>query len=144
MAIESYEIKWNENCWGTTNQGCTILKNEICNKSNHEIYIIKIETGVITCGFLIIDRTTNQMVFTGDGFRTDGGGEGGRGYKKALEFLNFVGIQMIPTLVNTWDSDNLKPYEVSTIEKRAFILKDIDNQYPAFTFFKISDLKANY
>lgn len=43
----------------------------------------------------MFDKTTGEAIFTGDGFRTDGKGEGGAGYKSAKALLSLYGLHKL-------------------------------------------------
>lgn len=81
-------VSLDENALGITERSLRNLRNEVARRLDHELIVLETPTSEITCGYLIIDRTANEAVFTGDGFRTDGGGEGGAGYRAAQAYLN--------------------------------------------------------
>jgi len=64
--------------------------------------VLQVNTLDIICGFAVVycgedERGEREFIcyFTGDGFRTDGGGEGGRYYAQAMEFLRKKGIERV-------------------------------------------------
>lgn len=85
---------WNKNNWGITGRSLMSLRNELSKRLDHDICVLEVPTGNEICGFLIIDNTTDECVFTGDGFRTDKRGEGGRGYDQSKVLLALFGIKM--------------------------------------------------
>lgn len=87
------KVSLDENALGITERSLRNLRNEVARRLDHELIVLEIPTSEITCGYLIIDRTANEAVFTGDGFRTDGGGEGGAGYRAARACLAVFGIK---------------------------------------------------
>jgi len=70
-----------------------VLRDEIARRVDHDLMVLEIPTSDITCGYLIVDRTAREAVFTGDGFRTDGGGEGGAGYRAAEAYLDLFRLK---------------------------------------------------
>lgn len=90
IAIDDYTFIWNEDSWGITQESLKNLRDELCFRIKNKICIIQIETSSYVCGFFIIDKTRKQVVFTGDGFRLDKGGEGGAGYRTAEVLLNHI------------------------------------------------------
>ena len=76
------------NTLGITYRSLRLLRNEIARRVDHDLLVVEVPTTHLTSGYLIIDRTANEAVFTGDGFRTDGGGEGGAGYRAAEAYLD--------------------------------------------------------
>ena len=78
--------------FGNTLKSLERLRNELAERIQHKISIHRVHTHDICCGFLIYDNTTKEAVWTGDGFRTDRGGEGGAGYKSACALLQIYGL----------------------------------------------------
>lgn len=77
----------NEESAGITSKSLRELRNALAKTIDSQTMILAVKTGEITCGFLVIDKTENTAYWSGDGFRTDGGGEGGRGFKSAEEMI---------------------------------------------------------
>ena len=86
------------------------------------------------CGFAVVysgeDEHGEQefiCYFTGDGFRTDGGGEGGKYYAKARDFLHKKGIEV--KVINLKINPRTTNYEyigsiIFAIE--SFLLKEVN------------------
>jgi len=130
-----YELIYDENTFGITERSLKMLRNTLAKRINHRIAVVEVPTDEICCGFLILDKDAQEAVFTGDGFRTDNGGEGGAGYKSAKALLNVLGIRPIHW-VNVVHTDVIyqKPYgallllvdEVQKILKARYYVKPAD------------------
>lgn len=79
---------------GITQKALKALRNELCLRFRNSIEVYMWSQGGITCGYLIYDHTLNEIVLIGDGFRTDGGGEGGAGYRSAEVLFSLFGLQI--------------------------------------------------
>lgn len=78
--------------FGITQASLKMLRDTIAEKINNKIGIVKVPTNDLCCGYLIFDLEKQNATWTGDGFRLDGGGEGGAGYKSAEIFFRFFRI----------------------------------------------------
>lgn len=96
---------YNEETWGITYKSLEMLRNELAQRVYHEIAVIEIPTNVLCCGYLILDKTTGEAIWTGDGFRMDKAGEGGAGYKSAWALFDIFGLS---SFVWRWDVDPLR------------------------------------
>lgn len=72
-----------------------MLRDAIAHTLYDRIAVLQLDTGDLTCGFLILDRDTGIGVWSGDGFRTDRAGEGGAGYRTAQVIFRLFGIDLI-------------------------------------------------
>jgi len=86
------KVVFDENTFGITQKSLKMLRNALAESIHHSTAVIEVPTSDMTCGFLIVDRDANEAVWSGDGFRTDNGGEGGAGYKSALALLRLFGF----------------------------------------------------
>ena len=86
-------VSLDQETLGITERSLKVLRDEIARRVDHELLVLEIPTSEITCGYMIVDRTANEAVFSGDGFRTDGGGEGGAGYRAAQAYLDVFGLR---------------------------------------------------
>jgi len=86
-------VSLDEKALGITARSLKVLRDEIARRVDHELIVLEIPTSDITCGYLIVDRSLNEAVFTGDGFRTDGGGEGEAGYRAAQAYLDIFRLK---------------------------------------------------
>jgi hypothetical protein len=85
-------VTFKPETFGITQKSLMALRNFLLSVSDRRIKIVMVPTGDITCGFLLIDKEWECAYWSGDGFRTDGGGEGGRGYKAAERLINALGM----------------------------------------------------
>lgn len=92
------KINYDENADGYTHPSLRRFRNELARRIDHKIRVYQIQTADITCGFLIIDHDLAEAVWSGDGFRTDDGGEGGAGYRtaQALMFIMNIDPEELP------------------------------------------------
>ena len=86
-------VSMNQEALGITERSLKVLRDQIARRVDDDLMVLEIPTSDITCGYLIVDRTLNEAVFTGDGFRTDGGGEGGAGYRAAQAYLDIFRLK---------------------------------------------------
>lgn len=86
-------LVFDNSTFGITEKSFKMLRNAIVDNLHDEILVIEIPTGGITCGFLLLNKTKNSATWSGDGFRHDRGGEGGRGYVSAHKMLDMFGLQ---------------------------------------------------
>lgn len=85
------EVKLNPENSGITGRSMRELRNALCATINSATIVVEVITSGILCGFLVIDRTNGIAYWSGDGFRTDAGGEGGRGYRAACKLIESFG-----------------------------------------------------
>ena len=85
-------VLFDENSMGITQESLKRLRDILLSKSAHRIRIVEAPTGEMLAGFFIYDYDLDEWSFTGDGFRTDNGGEGGAGYNTAKVLLMGLGI----------------------------------------------------
>jgi hypothetical protein len=90
MTVDS--IVYDLSSFGITGKSLRVLRNAIVDNIKDEIAVVQIQTDDILCGFLLLNKTKRTAVWSGDGFRTDNGGEGGRGYKAAIKMLDSFGL----------------------------------------------------
>ena len=93
--MPNFKLIFDENTFGITQASLKMLRNELAKRCEHRIDIVQVQTDDICCGYLILDLTTNEAVFTGDGFRTDGGGEGGAGFRTAYILIHTI-YRLVP------------------------------------------------
>lgn len=87
-----HTLIYDSESFGITQKSLKMLRNALVDNLRDKILVLEISTSDILCGFLIVNHTQKSATWTGDGFRTDRGGEGGRGYKAATELLRTFGI----------------------------------------------------
>ena len=93
--MEITHIVFNPNTFGITQKSLKMLRNVLAEKVNRKIAIVEILTNDICCGYFIFDRELQIATWTGDGFRFDGGGEGGAGYRSATVLFGLFGASVI-------------------------------------------------
>lgn len=115
-------VIFNVDTFGITNKSLKMLRNTIAESVNHEIVVVEIPTNDICCGFLVLNKTIGTATWSGDGFRHDRGGEGGRGYAKAHIMLEMFGVKTLnifsQSTSNMFGSLLNGPYEEEELSKR--------------------------
>jgi len=80
---------------GITSKALMILRNVLANKIGHELEVWQVAAlDGMAYGLIVMDYTKEQAVIIGDGFRPDGGGEGGAGHRAAQALLAIYGIKL--------------------------------------------------
>ena len=121
------KVIYDEATFGITCKSLKMLRDALAESHSHSITIAEIPTSDITCGFLIVDRDAQRAIWSGDGFRTDGGGEGGEGYRSAMAILKLFGfspaevLPLDPVDVNLFHSA-AKRKAIELLKKSATIL----------------------
>ena len=90
-------VIFDENSFGITQRSLKILRDTLARGIDQHIAVIEVPTNDICCGYLILNKDAGIATFTGDGFRADGGGEGGAGYRSAQAILNLFNIRALST-----------------------------------------------
>lgn len=91
--MKAHKLIYDPSTFGITGKSLKMLRNSIALHMRDEIAVIEVPTGDILCGFLVLNKTQGTATWSGDGFRTDGGGEGGRGYNFAIKMFYMFGAQ---------------------------------------------------
>lgn len=99
--MEITHIVFNVDSFGITQKSLRMLRDALAEKVNHRIAVVEVATNDICCGYFIFDWELQNATWTGDGFRFDGGGEGGAGYKSAKVLFQFFGVG-----TNLWEQVN--------------------------------------
>ena len=92
--IEIVDVLFYEDSLGITQRSLKVLRDTLARSIDHRLAVVEAQTSDITCGYLILDADTGVATFTGDGFRHDGGGEGGAGYTSALKLIDLFGLKI--------------------------------------------------
>ena len=96
-------IKVHEDTFGITQKALQALRDELATRIDHYIEVWEIPSGEYYSGpprdsqiygVAILDHTVDEAVIIGDGFRGDGGGEGGAGHRAAQALLSIFGFSM--------------------------------------------------
>ncbi len=98
-----YRITLHQETLGITQRALKALRDELAQRISHEILVFQVpsedDSHCEIYGFFLVDKTDKEIVIIGDGFRGDGGGEGGAGHRAALALLaiyHLVPIEMMP------------------------------------------------
>jgi hypothetical protein len=98
-----YRVILHRNTLGVTQLALQALRNELAARAKNHICVIEVPTTdtssgpdtratTQTYGYFIVDKDAGNVVIIGDGFRGDGGGEGGAGHRAAQALLSIYGI----------------------------------------------------
>lgn len=79
--------------FGITRDTFNALRSELLSRINNNIIVgtYNLKNPIGNGGFIIVDKTERSIIVTGNGFRGDKQGEGGRGYQKAIDFIASLG-----------------------------------------------------
>lgn len=90
------KVKVYEETFGITQRALKALRDELAGRIDHALAVWVLPAGgsehVECYGLCIVDHTTDEAVIIGDGFRGDGGGEGGAGHRAAQALLSIFGF----------------------------------------------------
>ena len=100
----AFKVEYNRNTFGITQLSLMMLRDTLAEHINHTLVVVEVPTSDLVCGFLILDYTIQEAIFTGDGFRSDRGGEGGAAYRAASALFAICGIDPI-----LWDVIDILP-----------------------------------
>lgn len=115
-----YRITLHEETLGVTQRALKALRNELAQRIERELLVFQIPSddggncGVY--GFFLVDKTAREITIIGDGFRADGGGEGGAGARAAQALLAIYGlkpIEMMPEEAILYRDDDSAYQEIS-------------------------------
>lgn len=141
MRTDSVAVWWDPASEGITSKSLLNLRTALVGAYHKPAVVALVETSDMTCGFLVvvketlirsinflssgIDYSTLRATWTGDGFRLDEGGEGGRGMRAARNLLDLFGHSRHLIMGEPWHWElksaapgNLDPYV--EIEKDKF------------------------
>lgn len=98
-----YRLTLHQETLGVTKRALKALRDELAQRLDHELIVFQVpaeDDAHCECyGLFLVDKTDKVIVIIGDGFRGDGGGEGGAGHRAALALLaiyHLVPIVMMP------------------------------------------------
>lgn len=89
------KVKVYEETFGITRKSLKALRDELAGRIDHILSVWELpaeDTQAECYGLCIVDLTVDEAVIIGDGFRRDGGGEGGAGHRAALALLSIFGF----------------------------------------------------
>lgn len=85
-------VHFDKSAMGITQRSLKNLRDELAFRLNHRVVVFEMPTDDECCGFLIFDKESNAVAYTGDGFRLDRAGEGGAGYVTAQWLMRLFGV----------------------------------------------------
>jgi len=88
---EITQVSYTADSFGISRISLRNLRDWIADHRDQKMCILQIHTDHLCCGFACILKNGSAF-YTGDGFRTDGGGEGGAAYRSALALMKLFGI----------------------------------------------------
>lgn len=88
-------VYFDENTFGITQRSLKLLRDTIALNCDRPLMVVEVPTDHLCCGFMIFVKKEYgiEVIWTGDGFRLDGGGEGGAGYRTAETILYLFGVK---------------------------------------------------
>lgn len=91
-----YKLTLHRETLGVTQRALKALRDELAARIDHEVLIFQVPSRdgphVRCYGIFLVDRTTEEIVIIGDGFRGDNSGEGGKGHRAAQSLLSIYGL----------------------------------------------------
>lgn len=101
-----YRLTLHQETLGVTKRALKALRDELAQRLDHELIVFQVpsaDSAHRECyGLFLVDKSSREIVIIGDGFRGDGGGEGGAGHRAALALLaiyHLVPIEMMPEAI---------------------------------------------
>jgi len=98
----TYRLTLHEETLGVPQPALKALRNELAQRIDHELLVIQVPTGdgahCGVYGFFLVDKSAREIVIIGDGFRGDGGGEGGASGRAAQALLSIYGLRPLEML----------------------------------------------
>jgi hypothetical protein len=142
-AMNVTNVVFDIESFGITQTSLKMLRNAIAEKLTHRIAVFEIPTNDLCCGYLIFDWEWQDATWTGDGFRMDGSGEGGAGYRSAEALFEFFGIRPI-----RWEAVNMdEVYSLPGEDIEKFLLglaQKIAQDLTVWDFVRPIDRKPPY
>lgn len=97
---------------GITQRSLRALRDTIGRSYDHELEVWQVDAvDGIAYGFVIMDYTAEIATIIGDGFRSDGGGEGGAGHRAAQALLALFGLKPMHGDTPLDYTQNVEDYE---------------------------------
>jgi len=96
---ELYTLLLHDETLGVTQKALKALRDELAQRIDHKLFIFQVPSTDDHYGFFLVDKTAREIAIIGDGFRGDGGGEGGAGHRAAQALLSIYGgkpLEMLP------------------------------------------------
>jgi hypothetical protein len=140
---------YDQATFGVTGKSLKKLCNAITDNIKDKVLVVEIPTDDILCGFLLLNQTNGSATWSGDGFRTDGGGEGGRGYRAAHKLLDTFGVR----LFNVYSEEIIVLFKEATnnhssdaIQAQTFLkgVRKVAEEFDEFEFQCVYETIPNY
>ncbi len=112
-------VDFKKESFGIAKTSLKVLRNAIAENCGGEIAVVQVPTNDICCGYFIYVPIYDKVIFAGDGFRLDGGGEGGAGQNTAECLFKIFGIE--PIEIENKDLSGIYSDDDTAI--KAFLLK---------------------
>lgn len=127
--------------FGVTQKSLKLLRDTIFERACHRIAVVEVPTSNYCSGYMILDSDKQEAIWTGDGFRIDNAGEGGRGHITAEFLFDISGIRVIrwELFSDVYDHDGLMRLAkemVSVIPEWEFTVPIENKPYYARFFVK--------
>lgn len=137
------QVVFEEDAFGITQRSLQMLRDTLARSIDQHIAVFEVSTNDLCCGYLILNRDTGTATFTGDGFRTDGGGEGGAGYRSARALLDLFKIRGFP--IGPVDTEEIYHGHTESVRKKLMALaQDLALTLHQQDYVMISDNKPGY
>ena len=137
------DVYFDEESFGITQRSLKVLRDALARSIDHQIAVVEVPTNDLCSGFLILNKSTGIATFTDDGFRMDGGGEGGAGRKSAMALLTIYGIN--PILWEPVNIDEVYQGEKEKVKRKILNLaKDISKALTQRDYIKVSKKRPYY
>lgn len=99
---ECVAVFLHEESLGITRNALKAMRDELVKRYSNKLVVYQVPSGdkahAEGYGFAIVDTTRSEVVFVGDGFREDGGGEGGAGHRSVQALLFVFGVMPVDCL----------------------------------------------
>lgn len=137
------QVVFEENTFGITQRSLQMLRDTLARSIDQHIAVLEVSTNDLCCGYLILNWDTGTATFTGDGFRTDGGGEGGAGYRSAHALMAL--FRMRPFPIGSVDIEEIYHGHAESVKDKLLALaQDLARTLHQQDFVMISDNKPGY
>ena len=137
------QVVFEENAFGITQGSLQMLRDTLARSIDQHIAVFEVYTNDLCCGYLVLNRDTGAATFTGDGFRTDGGGEGGAGYRSAHALMDLFRIRPFP--IGPVDIEEIYHGHTESVSNKLLALaQDLARSLHHQDFVTISNNKPGY
>jgi len=94
----TYSVDMDPKTFGVSQESLKRLRDSLAAYNESKIAVVRVPTNEMCCGYLIfvdiifVDGQEAPVIWTGDGFRMDGGGEGGAAENTARVLFDLFGV----------------------------------------------------